>query len=307
MQEWFTQLYFLFFGSNSLLAPEYLLVAVFVAWGVYLVRRPGVGFRKWLLPGEIYGHKSSWLDIKLMVIGRVIDLVNILGRVSITTVVALWVADWVGRDGPLFGVMLAPLTLAFVFFLIQDALLYGLHRAFHQISLIWPLHAVHHSAEVLTPITAYRQHPGAVVLSIAVISTAFGFFQGLILGAMPVETAAAQIAGTNAFLVLANFAVANLHHSHIWLSFGPVLERCFISPAQHQVHHSVNPAHFNKNYGQTLAIWDWMFGTLYVVGKDEEITFGLDGPLDAPLMTHDLTASVMNPLQRMWRTLRRTP
>jgi sterol desaturase/sphingolipid hydroxylase (fatty acid hydroxylase superfamily) len=30
------------------------------------------------------------------------------------------------------------------------------------------------------------------------------------------------------------------------------------------VHHSANPKHFNKNFGSCLALWDWMFGTLYM-------------------------------------------
>jgi hypothetical protein len=38
-------------------------------------------------------------------------------------------------------------------------------------------------------------------------------------------------------------------------------------PAHHHVHHSANPKHFNKNFGSCLALWDWMFGTLYVPEK----------------------------------------
>jgi len=34
-----------------------------------------------------------------------------------------------------------------------------------------------------------------------------------------------------------------------------------ISPAQHQVHHSVDAKHHHRNFGSALAIWDWMFGT----------------------------------------------
>ncbi len=45
-----------------------------------------------------------------------------------------------------------------------------------------------------------------------------------------------------------------------------MLGRIFVSPAHHQVHHSANPKHFNKNFGSCLALWDWMFGTL--AGED---------------------------------------
>jgi sterol desaturase/sphingolipid hydroxylase (fatty acid hydroxylase superfamily) len=59
------------------------------------------------------------------------------------------------------------------------------------------------------------------------------------------------------------FAVlgANLRHSHVWLSYGPFVERLAISPAHHQVHHSVDAKHHDRNFGSALAIWDWMFGT----------------------------------------------
>jgi hypothetical protein len=47
------------------------------------------------------------------------------------------------------------------------------------------------------------------------------------------------------------------------------------SPAQHQIHHSDAPRHFNKNFGINLSVWDWMFGTLYVTqSKPEAIRFG---------------------------------
>jgi creatinine amidohydrolase/Fe(II)-dependent formamide hydrolase-like protein len=56
-----------------------------------------------------------------------------------------------------------------------------------------------------------------------------------------------------------------------------VLSRIFISPAQHQIHHSDAPQHFDKNMGFTFAIWDGLFGTLYVPKEKETLTFGL-GP-----------------------------
>jgi sterol desaturase/sphingolipid hydroxylase (fatty acid hydroxylase superfamily) len=68
-----------------------------------------------------------------------------------------------------------------------------------------------------------------------------------------------------------NSLAANLRHSHVWLSFGPVLERVISSPAQHQIHHSDAPRHFDKNFGINLSLWDWMFGTLYVTQSSPEV------------------------------------
>ena len=49
-------------------------------------------------------------------------------------------------------------------------------------------------------------------------------------------------------------------------------EYLLISPYQHQIHHSDNPKHFNKNMGSKLAIWDWMFGTLVLSKSASKMT-----------------------------------
>ncbi len=68
---------------------------------------------------------------------------------------------------------------------------------------------------------------------------------------------------------------SNLRHSHVKLSYFNWIESLIISPFQHQIHHSNNPAHYNKNMGSKLAIWDWMFGTLVKSNEVDKIKFGL--------------------------------
>jgi sterol desaturase/sphingolipid hydroxylase (fatty acid hydroxylase superfamily) len=48
-----------------------------------------------------------------------------------------------------------------------------------------------------------------------------------------------------------------------------------MSPAHHQIHHSIDPRHWNKNFSVKLAIWDALFGTLYVPRKPETLQVGL--------------------------------
>ena len=67
------------------------------------------------------------------------------------------------------------------------------------------------------------------------------------------------------FGVLFNFAAANLRHSHIWISFGR-FEKIFISPAQHQIHHSVKEMGFAAHMR-----FHWMENVLYKPLK----TFGV--------------------------------
>ena len=57
-----------------------------------------------------------------------------------------------------------------------------------------------------------------------------------------------------------------------------VIENIFISPFQHQLHHSTK--YYNKNYGGYLAVWDNIFGTLQkskkIVESKEKIRFGVE-------------------------------
>jgi sterol desaturase/sphingolipid hydroxylase (fatty acid hydroxylase superfamily) len=85
------------------------------------------------------------------------------------------------------------------------------------------------------------------------------------------------ILGLNAMAVLFNMLGHVLHHSHVWVYFGPLVGRIIVSPAQHQIHHSALPQHLDRNFAEHWAFWDWIFGTLYLPKQRETLTFGLAG------------------------------
>ena len=81
----------------------------------------------------------------------------------------------------------------------------------------------------------------------------------------------------NIILVFFIYLYVHLQHTELWISFSGWLGRLFMSPAHHQIDHSRNPDHFNKNLGSCLALWDWMFGTLYVPSAEpEKLEFGVE-------------------------------
>jgi hypothetical protein len=84
------------------------------------------------------------------------------------------------------------------------------------------------------------------------------------------------------------------------------MEHILISPAQHQIHHSAAKKHFNKNYGSIFALWDWMFGTLYIPESYEDLTYGVadrQGNLkDQPHPT--LRAAMVLPFVESWQALK---
>lgn len=165
----------------------------------------------------------------------------------------------------------------------SDLFYYFSHRLTHEIPILWEFHKVHHSAEVLTPLTIYRIHPLDLWFNQSCRNIGAGIVSGIFFYLYPHSTSFLLIASTHTGLVLTHLVLANLRHSHIWISFGPVLEHIFISPAQHQIHHSTTPKHFNKNYGSLLSLWDWAFGSLYIPQEKEEISFGLGKAKDADI------------------------
>jgi sterol desaturase/sphingolipid hydroxylase (fatty acid hydroxylase superfamily) len=49
----------------------------------------------------------------------------------------------------------------------------------------------------------------------------------------------------------------------------------FMTPHWHQLHHSSDPKHFDKNFGLMLSVWDRIFGTLMIPERGEDFVFGL--------------------------------
>ncbi len=179
-------------------------------------------------------------------------------------------------------------------FVLDDATRYLLHRCLHAWPLLWCFHKIHHTAETMTPFTVYRTHPVEAVLFAvratlvqAAVLAAFFFFLG---GRVELMT----VFGANAILFAFNVAGSNLRHSHVWISYGRVVEHVLISPAQHQIHHSVDPRHRNRNFGTVLAVWDWMGRSLCLARRGQEIRYGA---ADAAPEPHGLKTVYLEPFR----------
>ncbi|EPZ49934.1 fatty acid hydroxylase family protein [Bacteriovorax sp. BAL6_X] len=163
-------------------------------------------------------------------------------------------------------------ALAFAF---DDFIRFGVHLVMHRVPFLWKLHRTHHTATSLNPLTLYRAHPLEVLIATfrnalsGGIVTAIGAF---LFGSLDIFYTAL---GVNIFGLIFNSAFSNLRHSSVPIRFG-IFEKAFISPYMHQIHHSSNPKHFNKNYGTCFTFWDKIAGSLYSPKKSEELKFGAD-------------------------------
>lgn len=170
-------------------------------------------------------------------------------------------------------------------FVWDDFLRFFHHWLMHKIPMLWEFHKLHHSARVLTPVTLYRAHPVESILAIFRNSLSLGAAIGVFIYLFGSSFSLWTLLGINGFGFLFNLVGANLRHSHIPLSFGP-FERLLISPIQHQVHHSKDEAHYDKNFGVSLALWDNLFGTLIFSNQVGKLKVGLNERFRTNLLVH---------------------
>src|ERR1051325_6747887 len=135
------------------------------------------------------------------------------------------------------------------------------HYLSHRVPFLWEFHRVHHTATVLTPVTNFRVHPVYTFVFVNILAISTAIANGIGNYMFGVTAYQYAFSDTNIILVVFIHTYVHLQHTELWIPFSGTLGRVFMSPAHHQVHHSTDPAHFNKNMGSCLAVWDWMFGT----------------------------------------------
>lgn len=209
------------------------------------------------------------------------------------------------RTWPMWAILL-------VGFVVRDFVQWWIHRLLHSSEKLWQFHKVHHSVEQMGFAAHLRYHwmenivyrsieylPLALLgiglhdfFVIHIFTLAWGHFNhsnitiegkwtGAILGTLIALAIAlglfdihlmdtAQF-GMKALVVLAGFAIG-------YLLLGPFMRILFNSPEMHIWHHTYHlpeDRHHGVNFGLTLGLWDYIFGTAYVPndGRDNQLGF----------------------------------
>ena len=256
------------------LATALVAAMIILAMGRQRDRVPGSE-----LPGRSAFLKELWVDLGCFLANGFLAVLMapllVGATIAGTTLVilALGMPSAAAATPPDWAWSMAAAALAFV---AGDFFLYWTHRAFHRFRPLWALHRLHHSPPVLTPVTAFRFWPPEQAVHMLGFNLGVGIALGLMFrmhgGAVPVTS----YAGANIFLILWSLAFAHLRHSHVPMAFPRWLSHLLVSPHMHQAHHSVSARHHHRNYGTALAVWDWMFGTLYVPPTQERFRFGVE-------------------------------
>ncbi|CAH0255268.1 sterol desaturase [Pseudomonas mediterranea] len=281
-----TEQFYSIFNFNGRLGVLFLCVSYGVAYGLFRFRKQrgltdAHSFWQFIGGSRVYFHRSAWLDCRYYLLRKLLKLALVLPIVHLVDPYILRSGDYLAFFNNLWGARPRPedgLSLVLLYglgvFLVKDFAHYWVHRAFHS-RWLWAFHKVHHSAPVLVPATASRIHFVERIVGTLSITACLGLYVGIFWYLAGGEISHYRLFGVTYVVLIFNSLAANLRHTHVWLSFGPVLEHLLNSPAQHQIHHSDAPRHFNRNFGTNLSLWDWMFGTLYVTSaRPEPLRFG---------------------------------
>lgn len=265
----------------------YLLSAGLLAALVYLFqtrqKKSVKGLVSYLFPKQIYSHPSAWIDFKFMLVNKLVKIACLAPIILAYPLLSNWTRRFCEQFlGPATPSTAEPNPTILVIYtllvtLFVDLALYLGHFLQHKIKFLWEFHKVHHSAQVLYPVTVYRMHPVDDILNTFLVVVSTGLLSGVFHYWFPSGIDIIMYWKLN-IIVLAFYVLGyNLRHSHVWLSYGKHLSHLVMSPAQHQIHHSKSPRHFDKNMGFMLSLWDWIFGTLHVPKDEErdELEFGL--------------------------------
>ncbi|MGF6514418.1 sterol desaturase/sphingolipid hydroxylase (fatty acid hydroxylase superfamily) [Pseudomonas sp. BT76 TE3572] len=281
-----TDQFFGIFDLNGRFSIVFLSVSYSIAYSLYRFRQyrgltDAGSFWQFIGGHRVHFHPSALLDYRYYFVRAILKVALVLPIVGLVDPYVLRSGDYISFFNNLWGARVQVeenLSLSLLYglgvFLVQDFIHYWGHRAFHS-RYLWAFHKVHHSAPVLVPATASRIHFVEKMVEKLTDTIFLGAFAGVFWYACGGEISRYTLFGVTYMVLLLNALAANLRHSHVWLSFGPVVEHVLNSPAQHQIHHSDARRHFNKNFGINLSLWDWMFGTLYVThSTPEPIQFG---------------------------------
>ena len=164
-------------------------------------------------------------------------------------------------------------------FLLYDLSYYWMHRMHHEIKILWATHSVHHHGEDYNLATALRQTSTGWLWK-------WIFYMPMIILGVPGEVFI-TVAGVN---LVYQFWVHTEHIGHLGF-----LEKIFITPMNHRIHHAKNKEYIDANYGGVFIIWDRMFGTYNPQRPDIKPVYGTATPLNSwnPLWANFQVFSIM--------------
>lgn len=165
--------------------------------------------------------------------------------------------------------------------LVADFVAYWIHRAEHRFRFMWAFHTTHHSQQTLSFATIARFHPVE-----ALYHSLLAYIPLRSLGIDPM-----------AWLPMYLFVQVHsgLQHTQIPWRLGPIY-KLIATPRFHSFHHSIDPAHHDRNFSNMFSVWDHLFGTAVKDNEPAPTRFGL-----ADVHSSSLLSTLITPFRLLYQ------
>jgi sterol desaturase/sphingolipid hydroxylase (fatty acid hydroxylase superfamily) len=266
--------YWEIFVSNFKSYANYLWDAVLhPSWGNFFYWLIGISLAVYALELLFPWRKNQpriredfWLDTFYMFFN--VFLFSLVGYAAISNVVVEAFNDFLKN---VFGVHnLVAINIAswpqwvqmMLLFVLRDFIHWNVHRLLHRSPWLWQFHKVHHSVQQMGYAAHLRYH----------------FMENIVYRSIEYLPLAMLGFDIQRVIIVYLFAltIGHLNHANIYLPLGP-LKYIFNNPQMHIWHHSkeLPKGSFGVNYGISLSLWDYLFGTVWMPhdGRDIELGF----------------------------------
>tara|TARA_B100000214_G_scaffold242264_1_gene177518 strand:- start:254 stop:1207 length:954 start_codon:yes stop_codon:yes gene_type:complete len=257
----------------------YLLSSLILAFYVFKTSKIRGSFWRYIFNKRVWLGRSAVVDYIFFFFNGLLKVLLLGPYIIFGFYIAFYINEYLLQifGYPEFSLSITKTLVLYTITLtiVNDFFSYFIHYLMHKIPFLWEFHKTHHSATTLNPLTQYRIHPIELIINNVRNILVFGFITGVFDYLSHHQIDKIMFLGVNVFTFLFFFFGANLRHSHVKLKYPKVIEYIFISPFQHQIHHSTKKIHFNKNMGSKFAIWDYLFGTLVLSESTSRLNFGI--------------------------------
>lgn len=174
---------------------------------------------------------------------------DFLALFGITNLVAFQIASW-----PVWSQFL-------LLFVLADFIQWNVHRWLHYSPWLWEFHKVHHSVEQMGFAAHLRYHWMETIIykSVQYIPLSMIGF------------------GLDYFFILhlITILIGHLNHANVKITYGP-LKYVLNNPVMHLWHHAkeIPAERHGVNYGISLSLWDYLFGTAYIPNQNANEQLG---------------------------------
>ena len=157
-----------------------------------------------------------------------------------------------------------------VFFVLLDFVQWFTHILLHKYPFFWQYHKIHHSVKEMGFAAHLRYH-----WMENIFYKPLKTFGVMLLGGFEPE---------QAYIVhFLAISIGHFNHANIKITWGP-LKYVFNNPVMHLYHHSyvLPEGRYGVNFGISLSLWDYLFGTNYIREDSGTIPLGFEGDEEIP-------------------------